>query len=72
MELLGVQLRPIIHENINLCSSVPKTRSNFFISVLKSSFFKTKIYELIIFISYGDMGVYRELLGVVGSRYQIN
>ena len=35
MELWGVLLTPIFHENINLCISVTKSKSITFISVLK-------------------------------------
>ena len=43
----------------------------FSFEILERSSLKQKKDELNIFISYGDMGVCRELLGVVGCRCQI-
>ena len=67
MELWGILLTPIFHENINLCISLTKSKSIHFSSVLKileRSYLKQNKFELNILISYGDMGVCGELLGV--------
>ena len=71
---MGGTIDPHFHENINLCISLTKIKSIDFILVLKflkEVFLKQKKYELNIFISYGDIGVYRGLFGVVGSPCQI-
>ena len=60
MELRGILLAPISHENINLCISV----IHFLESLIEVLQNKNK-NELNIFISYGDMGVCQELLRVI-------